>query len=123
MDLGIRYIRIKRNGKKPLEKGWQSQAFSRTDPELLAHIEAGGNIGMLCGNGLVVVDLDQRPGTHSGAASWAAWCLANGDDPATYRPATRTPSGGQHIYFSVPPDSKIPNRVGVKPGIDCSGSA
>ena len=117
-----RYILLKRGQKKPAKKGWQSQAYSRTDPELLAHLEAGGNIGMLTGNGLVVVDLDERPGTHSGAASWAEWCAQNGDDPQDYQPATVTPSGGRHIYFSVPSGISIPNRVGVKPGIDIKSS-
>jgi hypothetical protein len=116
-----RYILLKRNEKKPLEKGWQSTAYSRTDPELLAHLEAGGNLGLLCGNGLIVVDLDEHDPSASGTASWAAWCAHHGDDPAAYRPSTITPSGGRHIYFSVPPCLHIQNRVGIRPGIDIKG--
>ena len=115
---GQRYILLRKGQKKPLEKGWQEKAYSRHDPAIEAHIAGGGNIGMLCGQGLIVVDLDNHDPSASGAASWAEWCAQNGDDPAAYRPATVSPSGGQHIYLTVPPDSKIQNRVGVRPGVD-----
>ena len=64
-----------------------------------------------------MVDLDNHDPSSSGAASWAEWCAENGDQQ-DYQPATITPSGGQHIYFSVPAGIRIKNRVGVKPGID-----
>jgi len=49
---GQRYILLRKGQKKPLEKGWQEKAYSRHDPAIEAHIAGGGNIGMLCGQGL-----------------------------------------------------------------------
>jgi P4 family phage/plasmid primase-like protien len=48
-------------------------------------------------NGLVAVDVDNKP-EGSGVAAWWAWCAQHG----TYEPAWITPSGGAHILFKLP---------------------
>ncbi|MFE0486802.1 bifunctional DNA primase/polymerase [Streptomyces griseoaurantiacus] len=61
--------------------------------------------------GLVVVDLDTlKPKddkrTPCGADSFQALCERAGQDiPATYR--VRTPSGGQHLYFTAPTGERM----------------
>ena len=51
---------IPRGNKKPVIKGWQSTKLSQMkDPEYLAQLNHGGNIGVLLGNGLVTIDLDR----------------------------------------------------------------
>ena len=47
-------------------------------------------------NGLVAVDIDNKPG-GSGVEAWRAWCAEHGD----YKPAWFTPSGGAHVLFRL----------------------
>jgi hypothetical protein len=47
-------------GKRPFEAGWQNKPY--TANEVLPHIQAGGNVGMLCGEhsgGLGLLDVDE----------------------------------------------------------------
>lgn len=68
--------------------------------------------------GLVVVDLDDRPGHPPAWAAWWAMASEGGWDPAT-TPMVGTPSGGVHIYWSAPPDGGIRNSTGrLAPHID-----
>src|SRR5262249_43112593 len=51
---------IPRGSKKPIRKGWQNTTLSRMeDPEYLAELNHGENIGVLLGNGWVTIDLDR----------------------------------------------------------------
>jgi len=51
---------IPRGSKKPIRKGWQTVTLSeRQDPEYLAELNHGGNIGVLLGGGLVTIDSDR----------------------------------------------------------------
>jgi putative DNA primase/helicase len=46
--------------KRPVFTGWQSTKLSKMqDPEYLAQLNQHGNIGVLLGNGLVTIDIDQ----------------------------------------------------------------
>jgi Bifunctional DNA primase/polymerase, N-terminal len=50
---------IPRGCKKPIRKGWQTTTLSQMqDPEYLAQLNHGGNVGVLLGNGRVTIDLD-----------------------------------------------------------------
>ncbi|MFD7840547.1 bifunctional DNA primase/polymerase [Streptomyces sp. NPDC059761] len=75
------------------------------------------NVGIATGPaGLVVVDLDQpkaksRSDAPDGAAIFRALCERAGQAvPTTYR--MRTPSGGQHLYFTAPAGIRLGNTAG-----------
>ncbi len=97
-----------------------------TDPHLIhaAWARHPYNVGIATGPaGLLVVDLDVRKaeepeGAPDGASSLAALCeRADQTLPATYQ--VRTPSGGRHLYFTVPPSSRLRNSAGrLGPHID-----
>lgn len=56
---GIRFNLLGIKQKIPLEKDWQNSAnYPFGDKKLAEHIEKGGNYGVLCGNGLIVIDAD-----------------------------------------------------------------
>ncbi|MBQ1118647.1 bifunctional DNA primase/polymerase [Streptomyces sp. B15] len=75
------------------------------------------NIGIATGpSGLLVVDLDtckdtDDEGAPDGANCFLALCERAGQPyPATFR--VRTPSGGEHLYFSQPPGARLHNTAG-----------
>ncbi|MER5952393.1 bifunctional DNA primase/polymerase [Streptomyces sp. NPDC001893] len=75
------------------------------------------NIGIATGpSGLLVVDLDVRKpeeqeGTPDGVESLLALCERAGQAlPATYQ--VRTPSGGQHLYFTQPDGMRLHSTAG-----------
>ncbi len=77
---------------------------------------AGANIGIATGaeSGLIVLDVDNR---HGGDESLRALLADHGPLPAT--PTVLT-GDGQHVYFAHPGGS-VPNRVGLRPGLDLRG--
>ncbi len=75
----------------------------------------GTNIGIACGHGLLVIDLDEKHGV-SGCNGFARLEEQNGylDTVTAF-----TPSGGKHLYLSAPPELEIPNSAGkVAPGVN-----
>ncbi|NNN36153.1 DNA primase [Streptomyces sp. S3(2020)] len=98
---------------------WEQRAT--TDPDRIRAAWAAGafNVGIATGpSGLVVVDLDvpkEKSGKDSsdapdGATSFAALCERAGQPiPLTY--TVRTPSGGLHLYYDVPPDARLFNTA------------
>ena len=91
---------LQNGGKRPF-KDFSWPALSSADP---AQVDAwatdypGCNWGLDCGkSGLAVLDVDQGD-SKAGAESLAGLELGYGDLPATL--TVRTPSGGQHRYFS-----------------------
>lgn len=102
-------------GKHPLSKGWQQQATS--DPELVQQVFQdlpSANVGIVTGNGLVVVDLDGE----EGLSTLAAWEMAHGPLPLTLQ--ARTGGGGLHLFFHC--DEAIKNSVRkLGPGADIRG--
>jgi hypothetical protein len=106
---------------------WEQRAT--TDPDRIRAAWAAGefNVGIATGpSGLVVVDLDvpkEKNGKGSsdapdGATSFAALCERAGQPiPLTY--TVRTPSGGLHLYYDVPPDVRLFNTARtVAPNVD-----
>lgn len=75
------------------------------------------NVGFVTGqvSGLVVVDIDPR---HGGDASLKALEAEHEALPDTIE--SRTGGGGRHIYFRHP-GGVMPNRVGVRDGVDVRG--
>ncbi|BBC34591.1 uncharacterized protein SGFS_058850 [Streptomyces graminofaciens] len=96
------------------------------DPARIERCWSSGpyNVGIATGPaGLLVVDLDtlkptDAEGTPDGAANFAALCERAGHAvPATRR--IRTPSGGQHLYFTAPDGVRFTNTTGtLTPKVD-----
>lgn len=115
-SLGRRVFPLAAGSKEPVVKDWPRVAT--TDPEQIRrwwrHPNEGGqlinwhcNIGLVTGDGLVVVDVDPKNG---------------GEVPDWIRPTltATTPSGGWHFYYYV--QGQVPNSVGrLAPGVDVRG--
>ncbi|WP_329350508.1 bifunctional DNA primase/polymerase [Streptomyces sp. NBC_01261] len=91
-----------------------------TDPARIERCWSAGpfNVGIATGPaGLLVVDLDTlKPtdddGTPDGATNFLALCERAGHTAPTTR-RIRTPSGGEHLYFTTPPDVRFANTTGT----------
>lgn len=95
---------------------WEQRATTDPDRIRAAWSRAPFNVGIATGpSGLLVVDLDtpEHKGSSDapdGAATFGALCERAGQAvPDTYR--TRTPSGGQHLYFTAPDGVRLPSTV------------
>ncbi|MEW1724131.1 bifunctional DNA primase/polymerase [Streptomyces sp. NPDC093109] len=104
---------------------WEERATTDPDRIRRAWADTPFNVGIATGpSGLVVIDLDMpktknrnrnkgnsSTDTPSGVTTFKALCERTGNPvPATYR--TRTASGGQHLYFTAPPDARLTNSAG-----------
>ncbi|MBP5922785.1 bifunctional DNA primase/polymerase [Streptomyces sp. LBUM 1483] len=96
------------------------------DPDRIERCWASGpfNVGIATGPaGLLVVDLDtlkptDEEGTPDGAANFQALCERAGQAVPTTR-RIRTPSGGEHLYFTAPTSSRFTNTTGtLTPKVD-----
>ena len=73
------------------------------------------NIGIACGNGLAVIDIDQHPeGGKFGLETLRSWEKVHGDLLPTW--TVLTGSGGLHYWYKT--DLNFKNTVEVLPGID-----
>ncbi|WP_333769835.1 bifunctional DNA primase/polymerase [Streptomyces sp. IBSBF 2435] len=97
-----------------------------TDPARIRRCWSHGpyNVGIATGPaGLLVVDLDtlkpkDKKGTPDGETSFLALCERAGQAAPTTR-RIRTPSGGQHMYFTAPPGVRLGSTAGtLAPKID-----
>jgi hypothetical protein len=106
---GFRVFPLIPGTKRPAIERWQELATR--DPEIIKRAwgERAFNIGVLCGGGLLVLDVDVKDG-KPGLASLEAL----GIDQDTY--TVETPSGGLHVYYQGP---DVPNSAGrIAPGLD-----
>jgi hypothetical protein len=85
------------------------------------------NIGVWPGPGNVLIDIDRKKLDAQGELidGMASLCeFMNMDEHAllssTY--VVKTPTGGYHLYYSCPEDSKFANRAGMLPGVDVRGA-
>lgn len=112
---GFRVFPIKPGEKAPpLLNGWPQRASS--DPDTVRDFWIAvpdANIGISC-EGLLVVDVDVKKG---GDESYERLDLVEGFVPTL---ATRTPSGGRHLFYRLGEDTAgVSNSVGaVGDGID-----
>ncbi|MBC2904124.1 bifunctional DNA primase/polymerase [Streptomyces cupreus] len=97
---------------------FEQRATTNPDRIQAAWTRAPFNVGIATGPaGLVVVDLDVPKDKSSsdapgGAATFQALCERAGQTvPTTYR--VRTPSGGEHLYFTAPPGVRLANTAGT----------
>jgi hypothetical protein len=107
---GFEFIRLKRRTKIPKESNWNNSdpnkppVPSLTPDEVREILRQGGNYGVRLRTCDLVIDIDPR----------------NGGSPSvlpfdyTAFPIVRTPSGGDHIYCTLPPGidpDRIPNSI------------
>ena len=117
---GYRLFPLARGRKSPRDKGWQTRNYSSHD--IIAWLEAGGNIGIALQPDDLVIDIDVR---HFPA----------GDDPfrrlcdAVSRDLNCAPTtisgrrdGGRHLFFKKSPTLRIRGRLPDFPGIDFKSS-
>src|SRR5215831_3658906 len=107
-------------GKHPHVKAWQVQATD--DASVLRKWWTNwpnANIGLVTGatNGFVVADFDPR---HGGDKTLAELEAANGGPFQTVTAISG--SGGVHLFFAVPADSRLRNGRGIRPGLDRRGN-
>ncbi len=112
--------------EKTPARGFLWQAWATNDPAEVAAIWSyyGAECApaIACGaSGLVVLDLDRKPGKADGVAAMDALLDGHGGHISEC-PVVATPSGGYHIYFRQPADRVLGNRTGALPaGIDVRG--
>lgn len=111
----MRYFPIVKNGKSPLHTGWQDELTN--DVAIIKQWrDEGYNIACAMGNGLIGIDLDEKDEKH---AIDALAQLEQRIEKLPYTYTTCTPTGGRHLYFSVPSDASIKNSVSrIAEGID-----
>jgi len=123
--LGLRVFRLRPNSKLPAAERFYEQASA--DPETVARMwtepvtgeSSDHNIGVLTGEGLLVLDIDDKNGRR-GSASLQDLIDNTGLDTETL--TALTPSGGRHLFYRVPPGADVRssvNRLGQ--GIDVRG--
>src|SRR5207302_3330023 len=108
---GFKIFPVQAGRKAPPVKNWQQWATIDAD-KIRAHWSAAprDNIGIACGDGLLVLDVDGE----AGARSLAALETLHGKLPETC--TVSTPSGGQHFYFAGPDVSNTVGALGA--GLD-----
>jgi hypothetical protein len=102
---------VQPGGKKPLNTGWQAQAT--TDPERIKELwtaNPNANIGIHAVN-LLIIDVDAKNG-KDGFASLAA-LEAELPEGLEATLEVQTPSGGRHLYYSLPEGVEVSNGVNV----------
>lgn len=114
---GFRVFPLRKNLKTPATgNGFKDATLDHDQIRNWFGSDAGQNIGIATGNGLVVIDLDTKHGVD-GMASLATLEATHGKLPETLIAAT--PSGGEHRLFKYPPDLDIRNSAGkLGQGVD-----
>ena len=105
-------------GKHPRIKSWQVKASP--DPETIRQWWTrwpSANVCIATGSvsGVVVLDVDPR---HGGDESVKV--LQDSHPAFSETPVSRTGGGGLHFFFQHP-GRRVPNKVGLLPGIDIRG--
>ena len=107
--------------KRPAIRAWENRSTTNHDRITRCWDSGAFNIGLATGpSRLLVVDCDtvKQSGEVDGAEALAALAAERGVElPATY--TVTTPSGGRHLYFTLPPGVRLRNTAGhLAPRID-----
>jgi Bifunctional DNA primase/polymerase, N-terminal len=89
--IDLKPIPLKQNGKRPSCNAWQRRPYVEQWEEVGDRFD--GNIGLVLGNRVVVIDCDDQVATDH----ILDWLFGLGLRP----PIVRTPSGGCHVYLLV----------------------
>ena len=64
-QFGPRYVKVRKpvfgdkdSGKGPFEREWQNHPYNADSPEFTMWLSEGGNYGVIAGNGIILIDLD-----------------------------------------------------------------
>jgi Bifunctional DNA primase/polymerase, N-terminal/AAA domain len=108
--------------KRPLIDHWPNRAT--TNPKSIRATwgpNPWAGMGIVTGNGLVVVDLDVKQGID-GPGNFADY-LSNRGITLPQTMTVRTRSGGEHRYYRVPEGAEYFNSAGkIAPGVDLRGT-
>ncbi|MBG7619020.1 bifunctional DNA primase/polymerase [Herbaspirillum sp. AP02] len=119
VERGFKVFPLVHGGKNPaVEHGFKQATSDRDQVSYWARTMPWANIGIATGRqesrNFFVVDIDVK-GDAKGMESLA--CLRQDIEfPETLM--AKTPSGGLHLYFRLPLDTKLRNRTNIMPGID-----
>lgn len=117
-DHGFRVFLTQARSKEP-HKGSKGFYDATADPSKLDRmfsIRPDSNIALRCGDGLVVIDIDNKDG-ECGSDTLREWERAHGELPETVQ--ALTPTGGCHIYYRV--DGECRPSVNKALGVDIRG--
>lgn len=96
-DKRLRFVKIQAGRKKPFEPGWQEYAnYKYDEPEFQEYLKTAKSYGILCTNGLAILDIDIKTKDKSLLNK----LLIEGKLPKTF--TTKTGSGGFHFYYWIP---------------------
>lgn len=116
---GWSVLPLRPRDKRPIRSWEQWQHARPSEPQVRAWFTAWpeANLGIVTGavSGLVVLDVDAKSGGEEALAGEAA--LAGPMPPG---PEVLTGGGGRHLYLRHP-GFEVPNRVGIRPGLDLRG--
>lgn len=88
---GIKFVLLEKGGKKPFQQEWQKKIIEYDSPELITHLNIGGNYGVMGGGekNLILVDFD-----NAEVQEEALKLL-----PETF--TVKTGKGLLHLYYST----------------------
>lgn len=114
--MGLSVIPVVPGDKKPLIKWEAFQERRATKLEITSWWSSNknANIGIVTGpiSGLAVVDIDTEEGKEA---------ILEYIPDSLVVPTTKTPNGGNHLYFSYPDNFDIGNNARLIPGCDFRG--
>ncbi|MGA2926584.1 MAG: bifunctional DNA primase/polymerase, partial [Solirubrobacteraceae bacterium] len=96
-----RTIPLAEHSKRPVHADWPNWQATQESVRDWWRRRPDSNVGIRCGNGLVVVDVDPQ---HDGDRSLHQLQQAHGQLPATL--TVRTGGGGMHAYYRGPKDMR-----------------
>lgn len=115
MQYGFRCVELHKLSKRPKGKEWQRRGTQ--DPMDVVDFAPDCNVGLLCGEDFIGLDIDAKDGAP-GLASMEKLEL-----PDTY--TVKTPNGGLHKVYRVPKGVAFTNSPAgleaIAPGIDVRG--
>jgi putative DNA primase/helicase len=87
---GIKFVLLEKGGKKPFQIEWQNKVIEYDSPELISHLQRGGNYGVMGGGEkmLLIIDFDNEKVQDEVCKKL----------PSTF--TVKTGSGKLHKYFS-----------------------
>jgi hypothetical protein len=105
-------------GKKPVDTGWTTGPWDQPDEWRARLAGWTGNVAMLTGRGLLVLDVDlHKPQAEGAFEALVATTKLNLETITVI-----TPRGGRHYYFKYDPRVRVPSvalDMFGYPGIDC----
>lgn len=110
-----RTVPLRVGDKRPAVDDWTNWSATPDTVAQWWHARPNANVGIRCGDGLAVLDVDPR---HGGDVSVARIERQFGSFPST--PETATGGGGRHLYFRAPRHVRLIDRLA--PGLELKGA-